>query len=82
MIRTDNDATGIDPYDQAVGENVKAAFIAKFGSVRGGSEASGIPYASLDRKLRGISSFSVRELRLAAKSTGRRVRSFLPSEQR
>ncbi|MDF2578473.1 MAG: hypothetical protein K0S49_52 [Microbacterium sp.] len=69
-----------DEYDRAVGENVKTAFIAQFGSLRGGSEASGIPYASLDRKVRGITSFNTRELRQAAQATGRKVRSFLPSE--
>jgi hypothetical protein len=69
-----------DEYDKAVGENARAAIIAKFGSVRGGSEAAGIPYASLDRKLRGLSSFKVGELRRLARVTGRRTASFLPRE--
>lgn len=69
-----------DEYDRAVGEAARDAIMTKFGSVRGGSEASGIPYASLDRKLRGLSSFKVVELRRLAKVTGRRTASFLPRE--
>lgn len=69
-----------ESYDKAVGENVRSAVIKKFGSVRGGSDAAGIPYASFDRKLRGLSSFKVVELRRLAQATGRRTASFLPRE--
>lgn len=69
-------------YDLAVGENVRAACMAKFGSVRGGAIAAGIPGVTMDRKLRGIDSFKLIELRRLARVTGRKVRSFLPSESK
>jgi molybdenum-dependent DNA-binding transcriptional regulator ModE len=67
-------------YDRATGQIAKAAIIEAFGSVQGGAKASGIPYASLDRKLKGITSFTTRELRLLAGVTKRRVRDLLPRE--
>ena len=73
MIHTDN-----DEYDRKVGVIVRDAIEAKGLSVNGAAKESGIAYATLDRKLRGLSSFNVRELRALARITGRSVRAFLP----
>lgn len=73
MIQTDN-----AEYDQQVGQNVRAAFDEAGLSVNGASRESGIPYTSLDRKLKGLSSFTVAELRRLGAITGRRLGDFLP----
>lgn len=75
MIRMDN-----AEYDAAVGNSVRAAILAAFGSVNGAARESGIAYATLDRKLRGLSSFKVSELRRIAKVTGHRPADFVPDE--
>lgn len=77
MIQTDN-----DEYDRKVGENVRDAIEAKGLSVNGAAKESGIAYATLDRKLKGLSSFNTRELRALSRITGRKVRTFLPAEGR
>ena len=67
-------------YDEAIGDNVRAAIMATFGSVNGAAKESGIAYATLDRKLRGLSSFKASELRRLAKLTDHEAADFLPKE--
>lgn len=75
MIQTDN-----DQYDRLVGLNVRDAIEAKGLSVNAAAKASGVPQATLSRKLDGLAPFNLRELRRLAQITGRKVRSFLPAE--
>lgn len=70
-----------ESYDVAVGEAARAAIMGKFGSVRGGALAAGIPYVSLDRKLKGNSSFTIAELRRLAVATERSIVDLLPPER-
>ncbi|WP_167131962.1 hypothetical protein [Paramicrobacterium chengjingii] len=69
-----------ESYDGIVGKAVRSAFDAAGFSVRSAALATGIPYTTLDRKLEGHTSFTVRELRAIAKATRRSTRSFVPSE--
>ncbi|WP_308491068.1 hypothetical protein [Microbacterium terrisoli] len=67
-------------YDEAIGKTVRSAILATVGSVNGAARESGIAYTTLDRKLRGLSSFKASELRRLAKITGRSAADFLPRE--
>lgn len=69
-----------DQYDRAVGEKVREAIIATVGSVQRAAKETGIAYATLDRKLRGLSPFNVSELRRIAQMAGRKTSTFLPTE--
>lgn len=66
-------------FDKAVAEVVAAAIAEEIGSVNGAAKRSGIPYATLDRRLKD-GSFTVRELRRLAEATGRKVADFIPRE--
>lgn len=82
MIQTDNakpDRTAGDDYDRQVGENVRAALQQAGFSVNGAAGESGIAYATLDRKLKGITSFTVSELNRLAAITSREESDFLPA---
>lgn len=76
MIQTDN----AGEFDKAVGHNVAERVAATLGSLNKAAQASGIAYATLHRKVKGHSSFTVRELASLAAVTGRRVSDFLPAE--
>lgn len=81
MIQTDNaqpNRTAGDEYDRQVGENVRAAFKQAGLSVNRAASESGIAYATLDRKLKGITSFTVSELSRLADITSRLESDFLP----
>jgi hypothetical protein len=69
-----------DAYDIAVGANAHTAILQTVGSVQGAAKESGIAYTTLDRKLKGLASFTVAELRRLAKVTQRRTADFLPRE--
>ncbi|MEQ6899240.1 helix-turn-helix domain-containing protein [Microbacterium sp. KR10-403] len=67
-------------YDRTVGTNVHEAILESGLSVRGAADRSGIPYTTLDRKLKGLSSFTVADLRRIGQITRRRADSFMPRE--
>lgn len=68
-----------ESYDAAVADEVRRALEDAGASVRATALATGIPYTTLDRKLKGAP-FQVRELRLIGKHLGRGTASFLPDE--
>lgn len=67
-----------DDYESTVAANVRQAITDTFGSVNSAARETGIAYATLDRKLRGLSSFNLGELRRIATATDRRVVDLLP----
>lgn len=67
-----------ESFDKAVADSALAAILATIGSVNGAAKRTGIPYTTLDRKLHGHTSFTVRELHLVAQATGKRTAHFIP----
>ena len=67
-----------EAFDRAVADAARDAIMSTIGSVNGAAKEAGIPYATLDRKLRGVSSFTVSELRRLAAVTGKRTSDFIP----
>ncbi len=66
-------------YDATVAELVDGALKEAGESVRATAIATGIPYTTLDRKLKGAP-FHVNELRRIGQYLGRPTASFLPPE--
>lgn len=66
-------------YDATVAKLVDSAMKAADESVRATAIATGIPYTTLDRKLKGAP-FHVNELRRIGQYLGRPTASFLPDE--
>ncbi len=67
-------------FDHRVAELVDAAIDESGKSRNAVAKDAGVPYATLDRKLRGIAPFNVSELNRLARATGKTPGSFLPDE--
>lgn len=66
--------------DHRVAELVDAAITESGKSRNAVAKETGVPYATLDRKLKGIASFNVSELSRIAQATGRTTGSFIPGK--
>ena len=65
------------PATNPVGDAARAAIAATVGSVHAAAVQAGIPYATLDRRLKDGEQFKVAELRSLATVTGRAPSTFL-----
>lgn len=75
VIRMENDTATGNP----VGSAARAAIADSVGSVHAASQQAGIPYATLDRRLKDGEQFKVAELRRLGAITGRDASDFLGS---
>lgn len=64
--------------DDLVATNIRTAITSAGISIRAVSIQSGVPYATLDRKLRGVTSFSIFEVWRIAKVLNVRPSSLVP----
>ncbi|MDR6691377.1 putative transcriptional regulator [Microbacterium sp. 1154] len=66
-------------FDHRVAELVAAAIDETGPSRNAVAKEAGVPYATLDRKLKGIAPFNVSELNRLAQATGRDAGDFIPA---
>jgi predicted transcriptional regulator len=68
------------PFDHRVAELVEKAIKDSGESVNAIAKAAAVPYATLDRKLKGATPFNVSELNRLARATGKTASEFLPAD--
>jgi predicted transcriptional regulator len=67
-------------FDTRVAELVKKAIDDSGESHNAIAKAASVPYATLDRKLKGVTPFNVSELNRIARATGKTPGEFLPDD--